>query len=107
LKQISCKRDHSIRQFKGARSFFTQPVPVSIHVFLIILTVVVFFVPPDQKEEAERKLIKVAVDGTNNVLSSVTKVGKGTVKRVVITSSVAAIVNPLNPHAKVFQQFQM
>ncbi len=66
---------------------------------LIITYIKVFFVPPDQKEEAEQKLVKVAVDGTNNVLSSVTRVGKA-VKRVVLTSSVAAVVNPLKPHSE-------
>ncbi|KAL0480939.1 tetraketide alpha-pyrone reductase, partial [Acrasis kona] len=57
-----------------------------------------FFIPPDKKEEGEQKLIKVAVDGTKNVLESVGKTDS--VKRVVLTSSVAAVINPLNPHTK-------
>jgi len=58
-----------------------------------------YFVPPENREEGEQKLIKVAIDGTKNVLDSITKVGSD-VKRVVLTSSVAAVINPLNPHTK-------
>lgn len=43
------------------------------------------------KEDPHKELIQPAIHGTRNVLSSVVK-SKGTVKRVVLTSSVAAII---------------
>lgn len=53
-----------------------------------------FLLPKDIKDP-QKDLIETALKGTENILNSVIKY-KETVKRVILTSSIAAIVNPLN-----------
>ncbi len=55
-----------------------------------------FFVPVNEKERAQKELVDVAVKGTENVLESIAKYQRS-IQRVVVTSSTAAIVNPVQP----------
>lgn len=58
----------------------------------------------DQPKDAQKDLIEPALKGTENVLNSVNK--SKTVKRVVLTSSIAAIATPLErkPHNAPFNE---
>ncbi|MFW5877365.1 MAG: NAD-dependent epimerase/dehydratase family protein [Myxococcota bacterium] len=53
-------------------------------------------------KDPQREIVDVAVEGTKNVLASVAKAG--TVRRVVQTSSVAAIIDPAMPDGHVYTE---